>query len=77
MKNKNIIKVRFLKNDTPQGNSYTYYSNELVSVGDLVQINTQARGVVTEIDLPAEAIKDFADKVKYIWGRAVENDGKA
>ena len=66
-----LIKVKFLKGDTPQGNSYTYYSNELVQPGDLVQINSQAKGVVTEIDVPEEAIKDFADKVKFIHGKVV------
>lgn len=69
-----LIKVRFLKGDTPQGNAYTYYSNELVQPGDLVQINSSAKGVVTEVDVPEESIKDFADKVKFIWGKAVEEN---
>lgn len=72
-----IIKVRFLKNEVPHGMAYTYFSNELVKPGDLVQINSSAKGVVTEVDLPEEAIKDFADRVKYIHGKAVEPDGKA
>lgn len=67
-----LIKIQFLKNDAPQGNAYTYYSNELVKPGDLVQINSSAKGVVVEIDVPEKAIKDFADKVKWIHGKVVE-----
>ena len=67
-----LIKVRFLKNDVPQGNAYTYYCNELVKQVDVVQINASAKGVVAEINVPEEAIKDFADKVKFIWGKAVD-----
>lgn len=70
-----IIKVKFLKNDIPSGMAYTYYCNENVEPGDLVQINAQAKGVVTEVDLPEESIKDFADKVKFIWGKAIEESG--
>lgn len=71
-----IIKVRFLKNEIPSGMAYTYYTNEDVKQGDLVQINAQAKGVVTDVDLPEESIKYFSDKVKFIWGKAVDNDGK-
>ncbi len=70
-----LIKVKFLKNDTSEGRPYTYYSNEIVKPGDLVQINESAKGVVTEIDVPEEEIKDFADKVKWIQGRAVDENG--
>lgn len=69
-----LIKVRFLKNDAPQGNAYTYYSNELVQQGELVQVNASAKGVVTEIDVPEETIKDFADKVKFIQGKVIEGE---
>lgn len=67
-----LIKVRFLKDDTPQGNAYTYYSNDMVKPGDLVQINASAKGVVSEVGVPEESIKNFADKVKFIWGKAVD-----
>lgn len=69
-----LIKVRFLKNDLPQGNAYTYYSNDSVEVGELVQVNASAKGVVTEIDVPEETIKDFADKVKFIQGKVIEGE---
>jgi len=57
-----LIKVRFLKNDVPQGNAYTYYCNELVKPGDVVQINASAKGVVSDVDIPEEAISDFTNK---------------
>lgn len=69
-----LIKVKFLKNDTPQGRPYTYYSNEIVKPGDLLQINESAKGVVTEVDVPEDTIKDFADKVKWVHGKAVDKD---
>ena len=65
-----IIKVKFLKNDIPQGRPYTYFSNDIVQPGDLVKINEQANGVVVEVDVPEDEIKDFRDKVKFIHGLA-------
>ena len=64
-----LIKAKFLKNDIPQGRPYTYYSKEIVKLGELVQINSQAKGVVVEVDVPDEEIKDFKDKVKTIIGK--------
>lgn len=72
----NIIKVKFLKTGLPSGRAYTYYSDKPVEVGDLVQINAQSVGVVTEIDVPEEEIKDYKDKVKYIHGKAFMPDDK-
>ena len=67
-----LIKVQFLKGDTPSGRAYTYHSDVLVKVGDKVQINSSAKGIVTEIDVPEEEVAAFADKVKSIVG--VEED---
>lgn len=67
-----IIKVRFLKNGTPSGMAYTYFSNEVVAVGDLVKVNEQAKGIVAEIDVPEDVIKDFREKVKFIYGKIEE-----
>ena len=64
----NIIKVKFLKAGEPSGRAYTYFSENPVSVGDKVQVNLQAVGVVTEIDVPEEEIADYRDKCKYIYG---------
>ena len=69
-----LIKGRFLNDGIPTGRPYTYYSNESVETGDLVQINASARGVVTEVDVLEEEIKDFRDKVKFIHGKAVEGN---
>jgi len=66
----NIIKVKFLKAGLPSGRAYTYYSDKPVEVGDLVQINAQSVGVVTEIDVPEEEIKGYKDKIKFIHGKA-------
>ncbi len=67
-----IIKVQFLKGETPSGKAYTYFSDEVVSVGDLVQINSSAKGIVTEVDVAESEIKSFRDKVKMIAGKVVE-----
>lgn len=69
-----IIKVKFLKGEQPQGRAYTYYSNELVKPGDLVQINSSAKGVVTDVDVPESEIEAFKDRVKTIVGKIVEKE---
>lgn len=65
-----LIKCRFLKDGKPSGAEYTYRTPEVVKVGDLVQINSSAKGVVTEVNVPEEAVVKFADKVKTIVGKA-------
>ena len=64
----NIIKVKFMFNGEPKGRAYAYFSNDPVAVGDVVQVNMAAKGLVTEIDVPEEEIKDYRDKVKLIHG---------
>ena len=68
----NIIKVKFLKDGQPSGRAYTYFSEKPVAVDDKVQINSQAVGVVTEIDVQEEEIAEYKDKVKFIHGKYVE-----
>ena len=65
----NIIKVRFYFNGIAKGRAYTYFSKEPVAPGDIVQINSLARGVVVEVDIPEEEIADYKDKVKFIYGK--------
>ena len=65
-----IIKVRFLNNGTPSGKSYTYYSPVKVAVGDTVQINSAATGVVVEVDVPLEEVWAYRDRIKTIVGLA-------
>lgn len=67
-----LIKVKFLKEGQPQGRSYTYYSNDLVFVGDMVQINASTKGIVVEIDVKESEIESFKDKVKTIIGKVNE-----
>ncbi len=69
---KQIIKVKFLRNDQPSGRAYTYFSEEEVKVGDSVQINSQAKGIVTEVDIPEVEIESFKHLVKFIHGKATE-----
>jgi hypothetical protein len=66
-----IIKVQFLKGEVPSGRAYTYFSDVVVSVDDLVQINSAAKGIVTEVDVPESEIEAFRDKVKSIVGKVV------
>jgi hypothetical protein len=69
-----IIKVQFLKGEIPNGKAYTYLSEETVSIEDLVQINSSAKGVVTEVDVPESEIEAFRDKVKTIIGLVDEKE---
>lgn len=63
-----IIKVKFLKGDAPSGKPYTYYSPVAVAVGDKVQINAAAVGVVVEVDVPETEVASYRDKLKTIVG---------
>lgn len=63
-----IIKVRFLKDGNPSGRAYTYYSPNSVSVGDAVQINSAATGIVVEVDVPEAEVEVYRDKIKTIMG---------
>lgn len=65
----NIIKVKFLKSGQPSGRAYTYFSKDPVAVGDTVQINSSSRGIVTAVAVPEEEIRDYRDKVKFIYGK--------
>lgn len=64
-----LIRCKFLKNGKPSGRDYTYRTSEDVKVGNMVQINSSAKGVVTEINVPAEDMASFADKIKTIVGK--------
>lgn len=65
-----LIKVRFLNNGTPSGKAYTYYNPVNVAVGDTVQINSTATGVVVEVDVPEEEVAAYRDRIKTIVGPA-------
>lgn len=65
-----IIKIKFLKDGIPVGKDYTYYSAVEVVPGNIVQINSSAKGVVVEVDVPEAEIEAYRDKVKTIVGLA-------
>lgn len=69
-----IIKVRFLKDGNLSGRAYTYYSPDSVSVGDTVQINSVATGIVVEVDVPEAEVEAYRDKIKTIMGLAVSQE---
>lgn len=71
-----LIKVQFLKGDKPSGRAYTYRSDVLVKVGDKVQINSSAKGIVNEVDVSEEEVAAFANKVKSIVGLVEESEDK-
>lgn len=68
-----IIKCRFLKNSVPYGKEYTYRSAENVAVGDYVQVNPMATGIVTAVNVPEDEIAAFVDKIKTITGKIEED----
>ncbi len=63
-----IIKVKFLKGDAPAGKAYTYYSLVAVAVGDKVQINASAVGVVVAVDVPEAEVAPYRNRLKAIIG---------
>ena len=72
-----LIKCRFLKNSVPYGKEYTYRSAENVAVGDHVQINPMATGIVTAVNVPEDEVAAFADKIKTIIGKIEKENENA
>lgn len=66
-----LIKVKFLKNEVPQGREYTYESLNPVNVEDKVIIGN-VTAVVTEINVPEEEVAAYRDKIKTINGKVEE-----
>ena len=65
----NIIKCRFLRDGEPVGKEYSYLTRDAVSIGDVVQAETQkgaADLIVTALDVPGEEVESFKDRLKYI-----------
>lgn len=67
-----LIKCKFLKENVPVGREYTYRTPEVVKVGDTVQINEKAKGVVTMVNVPEAEVRAFADRLKSIIGKVEE-----
>ena len=66
-----LIKARYLKADKPSGREYTFESDEMVKLGDVVIIG-KAQAVVTDVNVPEEEVLPFRDKLKKIDGKAEE-----
>ena len=75
----NVIKVKFIRNGQPSGRAYTYYTPEQVAVGDIVSLASNdgiVRGIVTQVNVPAEEIAAFGDKAKAILGKAAAKENE-
>ena len=68
MAERNLIKVKFLRNGTPTGRPYTYESPVDCKVGDTVKISEGSYGIVTDVGVPESEIKGFEDRLKSIQG---------
>ena len=66
-----FIKVRFLKDVSPAGRTYTYESSDNIRVGDEVSVRGTT-AVVTEINVPEEEVASYRDKIKEIDGKVEE-----
>lgn len=76
----NIIKCRFLDKDgQPRGREYSYKTNTVVKVGQLVDVPVSSNSdvdieqktkavIVTQINVPESEIISFADRIKTIIG---------
>lgn len=69
-----FIKVKFIKNGSPYGKDYTYRSTVPVSAGDVVELPGRGTGIVTEINVPEESVRAYADKIKEIVGIKDDKD---
>lgn len=80
----NVIKIKFLRDGSAQGREYTYFTPEVVEVGDVVDIRAgdslsnlpPAQGIVTVVDVPMSEIEAFGDRAKSILGKAAEQPAK-
>ena len=74
----NLIKAQFLNKWTglQGGRHYTYDAGvHEVKVGDLVQLNKDGQGVVTEINVDEKEVEEFKDKLKTIVGKVEPEEG--
>lgn len=70
----NVIKVRFVKDCETAGREYTYYVLEPVSVGDIVDVETERGTVqaqVSRVNVPQEEIARFGKRARSISGRTL------
>lgn len=74
----NLVKARFLRDGEQYGRAYTYIANEVLEVGDMVQLNERGIGVVIETNVPESEVECFKDKLKTVIGKISleKNEGK-
>jgi len=65
------IKARYMKDSVQNGREYTFGSDVIVKLGDVVSIGT-AKAVVTAVDVPETEILPFREKLKKIDGKVEE-----
>ena len=80
---KQIIKVRFIKDGAAHGRAYSYYAEDDIEVGDIVQLpisapsftpNSYPEGVVIQVGVPEEEVASFKDSMKKIIGKLTDDD---
>jgi len=70
-----LIKVKFIKEENAFGKEYTYFTtDETIIVGDIVNINNESKGLVTNINVPKVEVESFIDKLKVIKGKASDKN---
>lgn len=73
--NHQFVKVKFLKDNKPHGRAYTYKvpNGLLLKTGDIVQINSNATGVVVDEEIDVAWLKTYgAENLKEILGKVEE-----
>lgn len=70
----NYYKVKFLKNNQPQGRPYTYAFDGELSAGDKVELTDGKHGVVEGVADMKEVEKFGVDRIKEIVGKCVESE---
>lgn len=72
-----LIKAQFLNkwDGQPKGKHYTYDAGEhKVDVGDLVQLNEEGQGIVTETNVDESEVESFKDQLKTIIGKVEDTE---
>jgi hypothetical protein len=70
-----IVKVRYAH--SPEGREYTYFSSDILKVGDKVSVpvkDHEATAIVSQIDVPESEIAKYKDSVKLIAHDSILKD---
>jgi hypothetical protein len=72
------IKVRFLHGDKSSGRAYCYKTDIDVKPGDIVQINSDSRGIVVDEPVDMGWVESYgSDKIKKIAGKVEQEQNPA